>query len=113
MQPVTPKKFAACLVYRYTYIVKPLVAVHYGSYLRAGRYVYKVVNQPSDLHVFSSNLFIQILYLFVYFHFLEYSVIHSLYNPYSNQFVQLNFVRITASIKIPTGCQCPLSDFYF
>ena len=31
---------------------KLIVAVHYGSYLSADKYLYKVVDWPSDLHVF-------------------------------------------------------------
>ena len=51
-----------------------IVAVHYGSYQRANKYLYTVVNWPSTRLTcthFSSNHFIQILYLFVHPHFLE------------------------------------------
>ena len=49
-----------------------IVAVHYGSYLRADKYLYKVVDQPFDFHAFfSSNHFVQILHLFVHLPFLR------------------------------------------
>ena len=60
-----------CLAYRYTYADRSqgyilIVAVHYGSYLRADKYLHKVVDWPFDMNAFSSNHFVQILYLFVH-----------------------------------------------
>ena len=62
MQHMAPQKLATCLAYRYTYVDRLtiliyllIVAVHYGSYLRADKYLYKlykVVNWPFNLHTF-------------------------------------------------------------
>ena len=49
-----------CIVYRYTYADRTegyllIAAVHYGSYQRANKYLYTVVDRPFDmfdLHVF-------------------------------------------------------------
>ena len=71
------QKLATCIAHRYTYVHRLLantVAVHYGSYRRANKYLYTVVDQPFDmfdLHAFPSNQFIPILYLFVHPPFLR------------------------------------------
>ena len=59
---VVTQKLATCIVYRYTYIgrqklrlLATIVAVHYGSYQRANKYLYIVVDWPFDmldLHAF-------------------------------------------------------------
>ena len=53
----TPQKLVTCLAYRYAcgdrsqgYLL--IVAVHYGSYLRADKYPYKVVDWSFDLQAF-------------------------------------------------------------
>jgi len=49
-------------------------------YLRADKYLYKFVDRSSDLHAFSFNHFLQILYLIIRTpsHFLEYLVFYVL-----------------------------------
>ena len=72
--------------------------MHFGSYQRGNKYLYTVVDQPFDmfdLHMFFSNHFVQILYLFIHPPFLTIFM-------YSNQFVQLKFyfVRITRNSTV-------------
>ena len=54
-----------------------IVAVHYGSYLRADQYLYKIIDRPPTCMYLSSNHFVQILYLYTPPpRFLEYSVVY-------------------------------------
>ena len=60
VQRVVTQKVATCIACRYTYIDRSkgylqIVAMHYGSYQRANKYLYTVVDRPFDMfdfHVF-------------------------------------------------------------
>ena len=68
--------------------------MHYGSYLRASKYLYKVVDQPFDMHVWLAHVFPSYkssIYSYTP-RFLEYSS--------SNQFVQIKLIILYELLEI-------------